>query len=249
MLLVDIGNSRIKWCRYDDRLDDRLGSLGTVRSVGAGDLEILLTSHWAPLPTPKRVLISNVGGALAGARVARWIQEHWDLCPIFATTGNAAFGIVNGYDRPRQLGVDRWLTLIAAWRECGGAACVAGCGTAVTVDALSERGRHLGGLILPGLGLMRRSLAEAAAGLSAARSGRVVPLASSTEDGIASGGAHAIAACIDRIAAMLRERYGRASCVLTGGTAAEIAPLLDHAPLVMPDMVLQGLAIWAGGER
>ncbi len=241
MLLVDIGNSRIKWCPYDE-------ALGAVRAADTGDLDGVLMGQWASLPCPERVVIANVGGPLLGARVARWVQSTWGFCPTFATSGSDAFGIVTGYDRPRQLGVDRWLTLIATRRQFHGAACVAGCGTAVTVDGLSAEGRHLGGLILPGLTLMRRSLAQAATGLAAFRRGRIVPLARNTEDGIASGAAYAIAACIDRVASGLRERYGRVSCVLTGGAADAIVPLVSDAPALMPDLVLLGLAIWAGGE-
>ena len=244
-LLVDMGNSRIKWCPYDDRL----ATLGPVQSAGTDDLEAVLAAHWALLPRPERVCISNVGGPLLGARSSRWVQETWGLVPTFAACGNQAFGVENGYERPRQLGVDRWLAMLAGWRRSQGAACIADCGTAVTVDALSDRGRHLGGLILPGLALMRRSLAHAAAGLAAVQGGRIVPLARSTEDGIASGSACAIAACIDRVAATLQERYGQVSCVVTGGTAREIAALVQHTPALMPDLVLQGLAIWAGGER
>jgi type III pantothenate kinase len=243
MLLVDIGNSRIKWSRYDQRL----ATMGEVQTADTGVLDQVLTADWARLPKPPRVLVSNVGGAVLGDRVARWVEAHWDQAPVFAASEGSAFGVLNGYEDPRQLGVDRWLALIAAWRRFRGAVCLADCGTAVTVDALSDRGRHLGGLILPGLSLMRRSLAQAA-GLASIEGGRIVSLAHNTADGIASGGACAIAACIDRVAAMLQEHYGRTACVLTGGAATDIAALVGHGKALVPDLVLRGLAIWAGGE-
>jgi pantothenate kinase type III len=95
---------------------------------------------------------------------------------------------------------------------------------------------------------MRRSLTQAAA-LARIDGGHIVSLARNTADGVASGAALAIAALIDRVATVLHERYGQAACVLTGGTAADIAELVVHGKALIPDLVPKGLAIWAGGER
>jgi type III pantothenate kinase len=148
-------------------------------------------------------------------------------------------GVTNGYDHPEQLGADRWAALIGARGLHAGACLVVNAGTATTVDALGADGLFAGGLILPGIALMRESLARNTAGLPLAQGGfRELPR--NTDDAIASGCLDATAGAIERMFARLRN--GDALCLLSGGAADLVAPLLAVPWRSVPNLVLEGVA-------
>src|SRR4029077_3014228 len=126
-----------------------------------------------------------------------------------------------------------WVALVAAHRAHPGAKVVVNAGTALTIDALAADGRFLGGLIVPGPTLMRRSLDRGTAGLRLTE-GRFVDFPASTPDAITSGAIQASAGPTDRFAA-LRAAGGHAPgrIILSGGAAAEIAPALASPVLVV----------------
>jgi type III pantothenate kinase len=144
--------------------------------------------------------------------------------------------------------VDRWLAMLAAWNLLRGPVCVIDCGTALTVDALDANGQHLGGLIVPGLGMMRDSLLEGTDGIaydsSAGEESSDSLLAHSTRSGVEVGSLYALLAFIDRVMTDLQQELGdEMQCILTGGDAAELAPLLAREVLQQPQLVLDGLAL------
>lgn len=240
MLIVDVGNSRIKWEFWKDGYTLAQGSCDT-RSAFRWPVDC----EWANLPNPQRLLVANVAGEGIAERLTRWAVERWRVAPEFATVSVAACGVKNGYDEPAQLGVDRWLGLIAVWHRHASPACLVDCGTAVTVDGLSPVGQHIGGLVLPGLWLMRRALAAHTHAIEETRArDAAVLLAHNTADGVAAGTAHAIAACIDRVANEIKRRFNDAQCIITGGDARFITPLLTDRFVMIPNLVLQGLLIW-----
>lgn len=240
MLIVDVGNSRIKWEFWKDGYTLAQGSCDT-RSA----FRCPVDCAWAKLPNPQRLLVANVAGEGIAERLTRWAVERWRVAPEFATVSVAACGVKNGYDEPAQLGVDRWLGLIAVWHRHASPACLVDCGTAVTVDGLSPVGQHIGGLVLPGPWLMRRALAAHTHAIEETRArDAAVLLAHNTADGVAAGTAHAIAACIDRVANEIKRRFNDAQCIITGGDARFIIPLLTDRFVMIPNLVLQGLLIW-----
>src|SRR5205085_1163284 len=144
-------------------------------------------------------------------------------------------GVTNGYDHPNRLGTDRWVALVGARHRVlamGGTprpALVVMVGTAVTVDALDETGRFLGGLIIPGFGLMLRALEMGTAGLKAP-TGDVRDFPTNTSDALMSGGAHSIAGAIERTYRRLRDRTRQEPVLLmSGGAALKLAPITDLA--------------------
>ncbi|MDE2566073.1 MAG: type III pantothenate kinase, partial [Burkholderiales bacterium] len=157
-------------------------------------------------------------------------------------------GIVNGYDHPGRLGADRFVALIGARQQvlARGPArpvLVVMVGTAVTVDALDADGRFLGGLILPGFGLMLRALEMGTAGLRVP-TGEVVDFPSNTSDALMSGGANAIAGAIERQARRLQARTGTAPLLLmTGGAAAKLAPITDLPFETVDTLIFEGLLL------
>lgn len=244
ILLVDVGNSRIKW---------RLQVPSGIHTQGSGethgDLDTLFDRYWRVLPRPCRLLVSNVAGDLVAEQLIRWVTQKWHIKVELAFVSARACGVQNGYDNPEKLGVDRWLALIAVWNKFKAAACVADCGTAVTIDGLSKDGYHTGGFIMPGISLMHRCLAANAVGLEYPHGGQLTPMARNTRDAIWGGGVYAIAAFVDRIRTRLEEVVGSSSAVITGGHAEIIIPLLQRRFDLIPNLVLDGLAVWGETHR
>ncbi len=233
-LLIDAGNTRIKWALVDGGEWLRNGSLPTA-------IADELTRQLGDIQGVRQIWVSNVAGEAA----ARPIRE---LClgphghPRFIAASAAQCGVRNGYADPAQLGSDRWAALVAAWNLVGGRCLVVNSGTATTVDALSAAGEFLGGLILPGLELMRRSLYDTAAGL-APLPGKYAAFPRNTGDAIASGAIQACCGAIERQHALLDDE--RALVVLGGGAAEILQPHLNLPLRVVDNPVLQGLLLIA----
>jgi type III pantothenate kinase len=201
---------------------------------------------WEREAAPDRVLIGNVGGEQVAGAVERACRSHWGCEPRFAQTAPSACGVTVAYEHPERLGVDRWLALIAAHRLCDGPVLVIDAGTAVTFDLLLGDGSHLGGLILPGMEMMRSVL------LSGTHIPRVEPeelaepWAGDTGTAVAAGSIQASAALAERLHNRLAQLSGaQPECLLTGGDAQRLAPALRLGVTHRPDLVLQGLALLA----
>jgi len=231
LLLIDIGNTRCKWARVEN---------GRWLAQGVADNAAILTlrAKFASLPVPARILVANVAGA-ALAKLVSELMSMWSVAPEFVVASAVAAGVTNRYDVPSQLGCDRWLALIAARQQVAGACLVVTCGTATTIDALSAQGEFLGGLILPGIDLMRKSLSHGAAQLPLA-AGVVRDFPRNTADAIVSGAILATVATIEKQRRLLGEN---ASCLLSGGAATLLQPHLASQTTLVDNLVLRGLQI------
>jgi len=231
MLLIDAGNSRIKWALARDSVWLQQGALELTDAA-------LLARQFAALPVPARILVSNV----AGDDVAQQIHAAcaaWQRPVEFVAAQAEQCGVRNCYEQPAQLGSDRWAALIAAWHHVHAACLVVHCGTATTVDVLSADGEFRGGLILPGIDLMQQSLAVATSGLDAMR-GAWSAFPCNTADAMASGAIQATCGAI-RAQYELFGQDGR--CLLAGGAADSIAPHLGLPHERVDNLVLRGLQI------
>jgi len=232
MLLLDAGNSRIKWALAEGGVRLWQGVAGIAEWAA-------LQQAFASLPPPHKILVSNV----AGKQVAQHVRAAcaaWP-CPVeFVTARDEQCGVRNAYQQPAQLGSDRWAALIAAWHQVRAACLVVNCGTATTVDALSNDGEFLGGLILPGVDMMRRSLIEGTAQLAAAE-GNWREFPRNTADGISSGAIQATVGAIRQQFELLG--MPGAQCLLSGGAADSVQPHLKLPLLRVDNLVLQGLQI------
>jgi type III pantothenate kinase len=242
-LAIDIGNTRLKWGLYDHGQPG--AQLLRHGAVFLEAIDALADGDWKALPAPQAML----GCAVAGEAVRRRVEEQmelWDLEPRWVVPGAHDAGVVNGYDHPHRLGADRWVALVGARQRAlaGGQprpALVVMVGTAVTVDALDADGRFLGGLILPGFGLMLKALEMGTAGLRVP-TGEVVDFPTNTSDALMSGGANAIAGAIERQHRRLQARAGQAPLLLmAGGAAPKLAPTLDLPVLVVDTLLFEGL--------
>ena len=234
VLAIDAGNTRVKWGVHDGR---RWRATGAAATSAVQDLE---ASMRAALPADIAVAC-NVAGENVEAAIARACAAM-KLEATFIRSPRAELGVVNGYRDPQQLGPDRWAALVAANALERGHKLVVNAGTALTVDALAADGKFLGGLIVPGPQLMRRSLDRGTAGLRLTE-GKVAQFPQSTPDAITSGAIQACAGAVDRLAeAMASHGTPPDRIILSGGAAAEIAPWL-RLPIVQHEhLVLEGLA-------
>ena len=233
VLDLDIGNTRIKW-----RCGQQCGAL-------------LHTDDWitvfAALPqTPERVRMANVAGSAIGEQVAQWLRAQWGVVAELAGTSNRAAGVDCGYPDPSQLGVDRWLAILASFhkfcRKTASDVVVVSAGSAVTVDLLCAEGRHLGGYIVPGLEMQRRALF---AGTSAVKvDGRWLSATMSpgedTGKAVSNGCLKMVVALID----LARNELGNdVPVILSGGDAGYLQQHLSGQVYCEPELVMDGLSV------
>ncbi len=231
-LLLDVGNTRLKWGLHDAAGWHGQGALPLAAVDGLADV----LAGGAPV---RRVLGANVAGAAVGARLDTLLADR-GLAAGWIGAPREGFGVRNTYLDPSRLGADRWAALVGARALHGRAALVVTSGTATTADVLDGDGVFQGGVILPGLELMRRSLASDTAQLTFA-DGRFEATPRRTADAIATGCLHAQLGAIERMFRLIAAEDG-ALCLLNGGAAASLAPLLECPLRVVPNLVLEGLA-------
>lgn len=242
-LLVDVGNTRIKWAQSRDRgLENPHAAAHAERSLAN-----VLQAEWRSMPRPENVLVANVAGDMAAESLRHYCEAHFGYGPEFLVPVRAAAGVTNGYREPLQLGADRWAAAIGAYANYGGPVCVIGCGTAITVDTVTRDGRHLGGLIAPGLGVMHNALAAAAPALPEESGEEIRLYAEDTRTAVTSGILYAAAGFAKRVLHEIRADQGESlQVLLTGGDAERLLPRLPGPVTVVPHLVLEGLAVLAG---
>ncbi len=242
-LLLDIGNSRVKWAREEG---GRLGSYGEAAWRERG-LRATIAAEWNALSRPSRVLASSVLDGGSRTELCDWVDQRWQLPVEFVRSQASACGVTNAYAEPERLGVDRFAALVAAHALGPRACCVVDCGTALTVDALTAEGLHLGGLIVPGVATMRRSLLVDTRGIREIEGDSRILLAASTGAAVAAGTAYALVALVDRVVYEMQTELGQAvTCVMTGGDAPLLRPLLSVTSEWHPDLVLRGVSLLGG---
>ena len=236
-LILDLGNHRCKWALAGTGLTPG-GAF-----VYGEDFSRTLDHAFGKLTRPAQVAAVSVAGAARTDVLAHWIRRHWNLELMCFGARAAQCGVTNTYKDPAQLGADRWAALIAARVRVSAAVCVVDCGTAVTVDALDASGVFRGGVISPGVTLMRASLTQSTQGIHATAGNPGSCLAQTTADAVAAGVFYSLAGAIDRI---LDEQAialnATPRVLLTGGDAPAVQALLRHTTEFVPDLVLEGVA-------
>jgi len=241
-LLIDVGNTNLRWACHGDGVH---WEVKVLRHNGGMPLDLL--AAWEGLAAPARILVSHVGSSVMADALGRVARAYWGIEPNFARTRSEFAGVRIAYADPARFGVDRWLTLIAAHAESPQPTLVLDAGTAATFDLLLADGQHLGGLILPGVEMMRTSL------LAGTHIPRVTdepagdPWATDTGTAVAAGSVQALGALADRLFDRLAEQSGaQPRLLLTGGDAERLRPALGRPCQEVPDLVMRGLVRLAG---
>ncbi len=246
LLLIDAGNTRIKWAVAANESAVAGGWLA-FGLAAHGDVDTL-AAVWREAKIT-RALISNVAGPAMRETLLRLLrQAHGSVDVQWFASSAAAAGIRSAYRNPLQLGCDRFASAIGARTLYPQKALVvATCGTATTVDAVDGDGLFVGGMILPGLGLMATSLALNTAQLPQVgeQIEIVTPFADNTHDAIVSGCVAAQTGAIEHAVGALEKRHGSVQCVLSGGAAGMIAPHLSIPCDRIDNLVLIGLHAFA----
>ena len=244
ILVIDVGNSRMKWGLRGPR---GWLVLGVTPNSEIGALSV---RDWHNLPRPTRAVGVNVAGEAARVRVEA-LLARWRLVPEWLTATEFACGVTNRYARPAQLGADRWASLVAAWRRSTAtdlfppACLVVNAGTAVTIDALDVDGVFHGGLILPGIRLMLQALAENTSGLRIpAGDFRLFP--DNTADAMYTGAVEAVCGAIEQTRRAIDTNPAHVRCYLAGGAAPEIGVHLNPPVEIVDNLVLEGVLALAG---
>lgn len=235
LLAVDAGNTRIKWGMNDGDGWAATGALPTAESSRLGQA-------WRHLAGVGQVVASNV----AGERVRSDLETacaHMGVRLHVIASERERLGVTSDYIDPGQLGTDRWAALVAAHHARRGNKLVVNVGTALTVDALTDQGRFLGGLIVPSPALMRRCLDRGTAGLRLTE-GKFDPLPRCTPDAITAGAIQAAVGAIARhAAAMAQSGCAPDIAIVSGGGSADLSPHLPLEFAIHENLVLDGLAL------
>jgi type III pantothenate kinase len=244
-LLIDIGNTRIKWARFEN------GGLQPQSAAPHADwnVQTFVDTVLQRGSRNDRVLVSNVAGPRMADVVRAGVAQAWQIEAQFITSTAAAGGIRNAYPQPAKLGVDRWLAMIGAHALERGAVCVVSVGTAMTIDGVAADGRHLGGVIVPGPDLMVGSLLDNTSDIAQRAQGGTTAddlFADNTLGAIRQGAEQALAALVERAMGVMRRTANEAPKLLvTGGASDHLEKSLGLPYRAVPDLVLRGLAVLA----
>lgn len=239
-LVIDAGNSRVKWGWHDG---ERWASVATVSLIEFAAANHDINPFAATHEDPDRIVISNVAGEGAHQLIVNW-TSIFEAEPLWLRGEAERCGVRSRYDDPAQLGPDRWAALIAARALHAGDCVVVNAGTATTVDLLSSEGEFLGGLILPGVDLMRFVLHEHT-GTLPIQEGEFRKAPTCTLDAIETGCRHAQAGAVER---MVRSAAAGALCLVSGGAGRALIAQLDFSARYVENLVLEGLARVAASE-
>ena len=234
ILDIDAGNTRIKWQVLDGDQVKAKGELLTESVRQGAPIEINVEA------AVERIRLSSVAGTEVIETLQTQLIDQFNVAVDLAEVSAEAAGVTCGYKDFRQLGVDRWLALVAAYGKYARPVIVVDAGSAVTIDIVDGDGLHLGGYIVPGLGLMHRALwegtdqikVELKQGVNIANPGV------STDEAVDKG-------CVLMLVALIESMVERYQCltVVTGGDGMLLLEQLAVDAEYLPDLVLDGLAV------
>jgi type III pantothenate kinase len=235
-LLIDVGNSRIKW-----RFGEQYGVAQNVTE---------LWQQCAHLPPSQEIIGCAVASAELQTQIGQLFAHHWQASTQWLKVSRSALGIQNHYLNLNEQGTDRWAAVLgASQRFAKQNVLVISAGTALVIDSLSAEGDFLGGTIAPGLGLMKAALHQATARLPLAQ-GQAQVFPQSTIDAIETGCLRAILGAIEIAKAELsKQNPSEIKIILFGGDAAILEALLNGKAIAVDNLVLDGLAaLLAAGD-
>lgn len=240
ILLVDIGNTRLKWAQL------HAGKLDQTGAIAHRDqsIERTLLATWKNLLPPEKIYLAVVSSKKVKQTLIDVTQQLWPHVTIAEIhTEKYALGVSNAYSKPEKLGVDRWLAMLAAYHHYPPPFCVIDFGTAITLDVVDQHGSHLGGMIMPGLSLMRHALQQGTESLNNCSEIYKLGLADDTEAAIFNGNLSAIKGFIE----LGCTQHNKAlQLIVTGGDAEFITATLQLDAIVDTGLIFKGLTLFSG---
>lgn len=245
ILLIDIGNTATKWGAWDPSLT-RV-DICEQGYVATADFQFKSIS----LPQiPVAVYVACVADPKIYFQLQSEIAQAWQVPVYLVRTEKDLVGLSIGYQNVDELGVDRWLNMLAAWNKYKYALMVVSFGTAVTIDMINELGVHLGGVIAPSWKLMVACLTQNTFNIEVKTNLSFELLGDSTETAVNRGAVHAELGVVQEVYGYFAKNWNsNFKCVFTGGEASEFVKHMSIPGEVSQNLVLQGLAVYASCKR
>ena len=239
LLVIDSGNTAFKWGIHD-------GYQWLQKGIASYECLTSIKNDFRKLLNPSAIIISHVSRAITKQQINQLISI-WPTEVYWVVSQSAQCGVFNSYQNAAQLGSDRWASLIAAWSNVHEACLVINVGTAMTVDALSDSGKFMGGIILPGVNLMRHTLSLGTQLSDPILVGAYKNLPTNPNDAIYSGVIYGLIGSIERFYNLFSLELGRPiiRCIISGGDAPVLIPFMKLPIIHVDHLVLEGLVIIA----
>ena len=240
-LYIDRGNTALKWQLLSNStlVDEGVFSNGVPLHEGLSGLAKEPLSN---------IYVSSVAADVFCQQLTVWAKAQAQPAPVFVESTREACGVINAYKEAGQLGVDRWLAMIAARSAYSGMLCVVDSGTALTMDFMLEDGEHLGGFIVPGAALMQRSLLNNTQKIHLVDKLNGKGLGTNTSEAVILGIEQMLHVFVrEKLVEIEGKHNKKATLILTGGHAKDLAKGLTNEFYLEKDLVLQGLRILSKG--
>ena len=246
VLLIDMGNSRIKWVwAVDGRIDEKTSGRG-----GLDEFRRFTQSHAGG--SPGRVLLSSVAAKERTKAVMDACDSHWAVAVSPLVSSRQQAGIWNAYEQAETLGVDRWLAIVGAAHSYGKPVVIWDIGTATTLDAVDAAGQHLGGYIFPGPATMLEALRSGTAltvpgdlsgALEDSATGQEYSISpgKTTVDCIIQGVRATQVGALNQYLRYISPLVENPTLVVTGGAAQELLSGLKFKHIHDPWLVFRGM--------
>ena len=244
VLLIDIGNSSLKWC-----ITDSNGLSAMSQELYPKDITADFFIHnWRVLEQPNDIVVSCVAQNTVWLALEKACFELWDIKVQKVNSLKKQFGLINAYENVSSLGSDRWCAMLGGLHQANSDFIVINAGSALTIDVVNEAGQHLGGYIVPGINMMKKSLGLHTAQVQVDSTSNVLTdlsLGHSTEECVESGIHLLVVKFIEAIYKKVSLDMNGCQTFVSGGDAKSITDLLSFNSDVVPDLVLRGLAVIA----
>jgi len=238
VLCLDVGNTNLKWSefRLQDLYSKQSGEIAIVSEIKTENLD----EEFAGLEVVP-VWVSHVASEKIKQLLIDWFKKNWGVVPQFVISGAEYCGLINSYNAPQDLGVDRWMAMLAGMKMSKNDVCIIDAGTAVTLDVIDRSGNHQGGVIMPGKLLMHQSLINNTSNIKMS-DGDLCGLANNTSDAVSSGVIACVLGGVERVLDDVRVRYPEIEVIITGGDACLFR---DNGWMEVSDLVLKGVGLVA----
>lgn len=252
-LLIDIGNSYIKYSVYSENI---LSSVSNIKTSLYEQLIDMITIG-NTLTIQKIVLVSVADDILTKNIIVR-LSEYFKCSVEQVSTSESSYGVKCGYTDFKLLGADRWVAIVAGYnfqkkQDVIKPVMVVDCGTVITVDVIDSTGQHLGGWMMPGASLMSNSLVNKSAGINLginkpvrAQSELSHLFGHSTQECVEMGVSYAEVGFIEQCYIHVRNELNEVPrCIFTGGGATDIIPKLTMTLEYLPNLIFDGLVLYS----
>lgn len=234
IVLIDIGNSYLKYLMRNSSVDD------TVISVKTD----LINRQWFKenVSQAKKIILASVNQSILTTNIKLWAEES-NIVFQQVVSEPQGHGVLSGYKHYQQLGVDRWLALIGAWYKYPQTnSLIIDAGTATTIDVLDNTGQHQGGWILPGVVSMHRSVLNDTANVQASHNHASIAFADNTSDNVNNAcWAATVGAIHLAMQQSTKQNIQIDQVILTGGGAKSLSQLISIPHIQEPNLVFLGL--------